>query len=55
MEEKWKINTKISSEINLDEIELVLAEPKLVDNLAGGQEFLSNKNLILLAFSVVFC
>lgn len=40
MEEKWKINTKISSEINLDEIELVLIEPELVGNLAECQEFL---------------
>ena len=47
MEEKWKINTKISSEINLDEIELVLIELKLVGNLAECQEFLSNKNLLI--------
>lgn len=40
MEEKWKVSTKTSSEINLDEIELVLVEPELVDNLAECQEFL---------------
>lgn len=38
-------SVKIPSEINLDEIGLVLIRPELMDNLAECQEFLSNKNL----------
>ena len=38
-------SVKIPSEINLDEIGLVLIRPELMDNLAECQEFLSNENL----------